>query len=201
MRRLNGAPVVSERPRGRPRREELTDSILETALDLLATKGFKSLRLEDVAAQVGTSKQALYRRWPSKPALVAAAIQRTLAKVNPEAPNTGDARRDLVVVLSKTFHTLETTPLGGAIRAMVGETGDPERLVLLQQVEKARRKLLYDVLKRAVPRRTDIDLDIDLLLGTGYFRFLLRRVPLGNDLAARAVNALLGKQHRGPSGL
>jgi AcrR family transcriptional regulator len=182
---------VKNQTRGRPRRSDLTDSILATALDLLAREGFDGMRLEDVAAIVGTSKQALYRRWPSKPALVAQAIQHALATANPDLPDTGDLRRDLVTVLSNTFQALESSSFGGAVRALVGET-DPELVAAMQAVDRTRRKLLATVLERAVPRRADVELDIDLLLGAAYFRFLLRRVPLGSDLAERVVNAWLG---------
>jgi AcrR family transcriptional regulator len=68
------ATSLSRRP-GRPANESLTPSILQAALDELAVAGFEALSLEQVARRAGTAKTSLYRRWPSKDALIADALR------------------------------------------------------------------------------------------------------------------------------
>jgi len=185
---------TNDSTRGRPRDEALTTAILNTTLELLADRGFRDMHLEDVADRVGTSKQALYRRWPNKSALVAEAVRAALTAVNPHPPDTGSLRDDLVALLSNTVGLLRKGPFGGAIRALVGEASDSKLSGALHEVERERRKLLRAVLLRArrrgeVDQRRDMELDIDFMLGAIYFRLLVRRKSLSPDIAARIVDA------------
>jgi AcrR family transcriptional regulator len=63
-----------KRGRGRPRREDADDKILAEALAMLREGGYRSVTLDAVAERAGVAKTTLYRRWPSKSALVAAAL-------------------------------------------------------------------------------------------------------------------------------
>jgi len=71
------AAPVSDRPRvmGRPRAADRTPAILEAAKDLLSEVGYDRLRIQDVADRAGAGLATLYRRWPTKQALVADAIR------------------------------------------------------------------------------------------------------------------------------
>ena len=61
-------------PRGRPRRAGADEEILAVALELLREKGYRDLNVDEVAERAGVAKTTVYRRWPTKGALVAAAI-------------------------------------------------------------------------------------------------------------------------------
>ena len=63
-----------KRGRGRPRREGADEEILDVARDLLAERGYRELTVDAVAERAGVAKTTVYRRWPSKGALVAATI-------------------------------------------------------------------------------------------------------------------------------
>ena len=63
-----------KRGRGRPRREGADEEILSVVRTLLEERGFRALSVDDVAEQAGVAKTTVYRRWPSKGSLVAAAI-------------------------------------------------------------------------------------------------------------------------------
>jgi AcrR family transcriptional regulator len=60
---------------GRPRAEDRTPAILEAAKELLGELGYDRLRIQDVADRAGAGLATLYRRWPTKQALVADAIR------------------------------------------------------------------------------------------------------------------------------
>src|SRR5688500_17273048 len=64
----------SKRGRGRPRREGADDEILGVKLAMLRESGYGALTVDTVAELAGVAKTTLYRRWPSKSALVAAAL-------------------------------------------------------------------------------------------------------------------------------
>lgn len=59
---------------GRPRAEDRTPAILEAAKELMGEVGYDRLRIQDVADRAGAGLATLYRRWPTKQALVADAI-------------------------------------------------------------------------------------------------------------------------------
>ena len=54
------------------------DAIIETVNRLLSSKGFDSMTVDEVAAEAGVAKASLYRHYPSKEALAAAAMVRVL---------------------------------------------------------------------------------------------------------------------------
>lgn len=175
----------------------LTERIRAATLALLAEHGFRDLRLDDVAARVGTSKQALYRRFSSKSELVADAVRSLAAAGHANPPRTGSLRRDLVAALGAAVRSLERTALGSAMRALVAEERDQVLARALADVEDSRRRVLRAVLEAARERREiapgrDVDLDVDVLLGAAYVRAIVRREPLDRTLAERIVDAWLG---------
>ncbi len=54
------------------------DAILDATTQVLATKGFDLMTMDDVAGQIGISKPSLYKHFKSKEDLVAAALVRLL---------------------------------------------------------------------------------------------------------------------------
>jgi len=93
------------RGRGRPRRAEADADILDAALSLLQEGNYRTLSLDEVARRAGTAKSSIYRRWPSKAALVAEIV----ARQRP-AGNDADA-----------FDALMNGALGGVVASLIGE--------------------------------------------------------------------------------
>lgn len=79
------------RPRVAGEREQ---EILRAAFDVLREVGYDKLTIDTVAARARASKATLYRRWPSKAAL----IVETMACLDGDdvVPDTGSLRSDLV---------------------------------------------------------------------------------------------------------
>ena len=50
---------------GRPRDITVDQRILQATTSLLAQRGFRGLRVDDVARSAGVPKSTIYRRWPS----------------------------------------------------------------------------------------------------------------------------------------
>ena len=95
------------RGRGRPRRAEADAEILEAALAMLRTGGYRELSLDEVARRAGTAKSSIYRRWPSKAALAAEIVRREVPA--PEG--------DLVAA----FEVLMNGALGSVVASLIGE--------------------------------------------------------------------------------
>lgn len=58
------------------RTRETEDRILAVALDSFGTRGFEATSLDDLAAALGITKQAILYHWPSKRALLEAVVDR-----------------------------------------------------------------------------------------------------------------------------
>lgn len=78
---LSSAPPVSPK---RSFREKMhlarEDAIISAVNRLLAEKGFESMTVDEVAAEVGIAKASLYKHFPSKEDLAAAAMVRVMER-------------------------------------------------------------------------------------------------------------------------
>lgn len=176
---------------GRPQQARVTKALLAATLDELASNGYEKTTIAAIAARAKTSKQAVYRRYKDKAALIAAAIESALAEVNPSAPQRASVAEDLRQNLSNTVSALQETPLGGAIKALVPHRDEPGLQAVLDEAEASRRLLLRQIFI-ATPFEADMETRIDLLLGLIYFRLLIRTVPVGPDDIEKAIYMVLG---------
>jgi AcrR family transcriptional regulator len=91
-----GCEVSRPRP-GRQRSEAADQAILTATLDLLAIDGYGALTMAAVIARSGVSSATLYRRWPTKQQLVAAAVASLHAEI--VDVDTGSLEGDLAAVV------------------------------------------------------------------------------------------------------
>lgn len=99
----DGGVAVAEGPRrpGRKRDHSRDAVILESVLDVLAEAGYEGTTVDAVAARAGAARATVYRRWPTKVALVADALSRLAPdEVDLAAlPDTGTLRGDLIAAI------------------------------------------------------------------------------------------------------
>jgi AcrR family transcriptional regulator len=107
-------PRPPRRDAGRPRGRPVTDAVLEATLVELATVGPHRLSVERVARGADVNKTTIYRRWPTREALIAAALEGILDDVAARAPDTGSLRGDLLGVLAELGRFL-ARPEGRAV--------------------------------------------------------------------------------------
>ncbi|WP_170230774.1 TetR/AcrR family transcriptional regulator [Roseibium hamelinense] len=84
-------------------------------MELLAQNPPEDVALSDIAAAARTSKQALYRRWPDKAALVIACIETGLASRPLPPPERSNVARDLSRLMTAAANTLTRTCTGRAL--------------------------------------------------------------------------------------
>ncbi|MDQ2826029.1 MAG: TetR/AcrR family transcriptional regulator, partial [Actinomycetota bacterium] len=156
--------VEAHRGPGRPRSAQLDRAICRAAIDLLAEESYDALSIEAVAARAGCGKAAIYRRWPSKSALVVDAIA-TCKEQTFQLPDTGSARDDLLVYVRSMVRYLRTSDVGRVMPALVAELArNPELAACFrEEFVKPRRAMIHETLTRGIARgelRADIDLDL-----------------------------------------
>jgi AcrR family transcriptional regulator len=113
-----GTPVHSgaTRPPGRPLSAELSDQLVNVAVDILADEGWGRLNSDRIAARARAGKAGIYRRWPTMAALARHALSCTSLVRTPD--DTGSLRSDLVALLNPW-----TRPLDRAERAAASLVG------------------------------------------------------------------------------
>jgi AcrR family transcriptional regulator len=109
---------------GRPRDPRIDDAVLRATVELLAETGYPGLLVSAIAERAGTSKPAIYRRWPSKAHLVHEAVFPIGAATT--IPDTGSLPEDLREMVRRTMAFLTTPAARSALPGLVGEmASDP----------------------------------------------------------------------------
>jgi AcrR family transcriptional regulator len=184
-----------QRRPGRPRAEGLDDAILRAGLVRLVRDGYEQLRVDDVAADAGVAKTTLYRRWPSKEALVAE-VMRQLYLDRVQADDRGELRADLLALVGETYELLFEGP-GRVIEDLVRGSGASRELAdLVRSTTQARRRAFHQAMNRAVARgeldpELDHDLVIDLLVGPLWTRLLVSDLTMSRADVELIVDAVL----------
>jgi AcrR family transcriptional regulator len=162
-------------------RETVTDAIRRATLKELARVGYARMSMEAIARRAGVGKAAIYRRWPTKAALVVTVIS-TVAAEDVEVPDTGTLRGDVRALLAMNAKLLRR-PMTQRILAdlMAATRREPQlEAALRSQVQDRRRAKGRDLLRRAIDRgelRADLDVDLalDLLAAPLYWRIVATR--------------------------
>jgi AcrR family transcriptional regulator len=150
----------TELPRGRRRDASIDARVLEVANRHLAVRGFEALSLAAVAEEAGTTRQALYRRWPTKERLLGDAIR--LGADKGCATDDHNPRHALELELADFEQAIGRPGAMSIVGTMLQEsTPTDSRECFRAHVVRPRRRRLLQILRRA--RKLDlIDADADL---------------------------------------
>lgn len=156
---------------GRPRDPDIDAAVIASAQNMLASHGYEAMSVVAVADAAGTTRQAIYRRWPTKADLATAAIA-SLSRAD-QRPDTDDSFEDLVVEL-QAYHRGVTRPNGiSMVGSMLQDATDPElKSLFRQRIVEPRRERLRHILQRSVDAgrlEPDADLDYAVAACTGTF--------------------------------
>ena len=90
-----------DEPKKRRRGDDLEHALLDAAWAEFTERGFDSFTIDGVAQRASTSRAVLYRRWPGKTELVAAATRHATRQQRGPAPKpTGSLRGDYIALLT-----------------------------------------------------------------------------------------------------
>jgi AcrR family transcriptional regulator len=186
--------VIAQRKAGRPRSPDVHEAILRATAEMLGTAGYANLTIEGVAHRAAVTRQSIYRRWPTKLALVAELL-RSVSE-NAPLPDTGSLRGDLRA-LYRLYGSYLITAGGPIIPGLVAEAmHNAELASIVEAYVDERRTIAMRVFERAAARgemRPDADPGTLIDLVSGYFWYLklIRRAPIPADGIEPFVDALL----------
>lgn len=123
--------------------------ILDATVALLGERGF-AFSIEEVADRAGVHRSNVYRRWETKPQLVAAAMRR-LAQSTVVARSTGDVAADLRDAAQQLARSLRAEPGRNLLRAaLAAGATDPEMADVLRDFFAARYATVVPVISQGV---------------------------------------------------
>lgn len=177
------------------RSAQVVRRVLAAAVVELARAGYAGFRMDAVAARAAVNKTTIYRRWPTRVALVAALVDQLKAPLRARPlPDTGHLERDLVAAFARRAAVGQAVA-GRAWARLVAERHRPEVDAIIGATVDARRGEWTAMVARAiargdVPPGTDPQLLLDLVRAIVDARGAGRRVDTAwLTLAVRTVIA------------
>jgi AcrR family transcriptional regulator len=177
---------------GRPRSPEADLAIVRATLQVLAEDGYRGLSVERVRAVAGVGKATIYRRYPSREALVKAAVSHLQGTLElPE--DQGSLRADFAHLARAVGGTARRTDGLRFMARMLAEAAqDPDvHEIFMATLVEPRRAAVRALVERGIARgevRADIDPDlaVDLIVGPMIYRTLLGGIQ-PHELEPRAL--------------
>jgi AcrR family transcriptional regulator len=181
---------------GRPRDPAIDAAVLAATVRLLRENGYGGLALEKVAAQAGTTKAAIRRRWPQRQRLVIDALATIL--VVPPVPDNDCTRCDLHQSVDLLVEALHRRLPPGVLAPLIADCSADRALHhhLVQTLVQPSRAAAAVAVRRAVDRGellpdVDAELFVDLLASAVYQRALFGEEPVDPSWARNLVDLLL----------
>ena len=181
----------------RSRSQQAHERVLRAALDLFATRGIDATSMDSIAQASGVSKATIYNHWANKEALLMDAMLLIHGvDRDPEDVDSGDARRDMITVLSRRapdeFDAIRDRLMPGmvAYSALHREFGDAWR----HRVMEPGRVQLKRILRRGIERKQlqaslDLDASMALLLGPLLYLRIFRQEAPKKDIETKIVDS------------
>jgi AcrR family transcriptional regulator len=107
MNKSRARQPVERRDLGRPRGGPVESAILDETLAELATYGASGLRIERIAEAAEVNKTSIYRRWPTREALVRAALERVRDRLSSGLEDHGDLLKNLKAMSQAVAHLVQ----------------------------------------------------------------------------------------------
>ena len=174
------------------RSELVVRRVLDAAIVELARSGYAGFRMDAVASMAAVNKTTIYRRWPSRAALVAAVVDRMRTPLRESPlPDTGQLERDLVEAFARRF-TFGRKVQGRAWARLLDERYRPEVDAIIGDAIDERRGEWRSMVVRAIdrgelPPGTDAQLLLDLVRAIADARSSHRLDTTWLTLAVRTV--------------
>jgi AcrR family transcriptional regulator len=171
---------------GRPRSAAVDEAILAAAFALFIEHGVEGASIEGIARRAGVAKTSIYRRWPTREALLAQAIEAFRNTVGPSAEMVDRASpAEFIHMLLEAAEIAVRPEIRNMMARLIGSL--PKNPLLLQVYRdtyfQPRREAIIRALQRmqnaALLRpNADIELVVDTLVGAVLYRLLF-----GDDTA------------------
>jgi len=171
------------------------EAVLKATYELLSETGLGGVSVDAVCRRSGVAKTTIYRHWPSRTALVLDACSKL--GTNPEVPDTGSLRGDLMALALDLARRLRTARWPSVLPSIIDAAErDPEIAGLHARLHAGASGAFRTVVERAqergeVPRDGDPSETLAAILGPLFYRRWFSREPLAERFAKSVVERAL----------
>jgi AcrR family transcriptional regulator len=187
----------TDRRPGRPRDARVDAAIVDATNECLGECGFAGTTVEAIAAKAGVGKAAIYRRWPSREALLFAVAAAEVDDI--VVPDTGSLRDDLVTTFTELAVQIhEKKGPGPILHDLLAEAARNDALrEYFMRIVAERRKVCAAVVYRAKERGElregiDVELVVDMLSSPIFYKKLVMFEGADHAYIEELVDAVLG---------
>jgi AcrR family transcriptional regulator len=186
------SPPVARR-RGRPRAPDRDAAILDATQQLLEELGYDRLRIQDVADRAHAGLATIYRRWPTKQALVIAAMQHRAPEM---APENDDPLADLRALLHAAVDDIWGPRRHFLVGLLASLRTDPELADAFRAgLTESRARLRRPIARIVGDHDPALDLRVDLAPALLAFRVLVGEEPTDPDATVHQLLTLILGEH------
>lgn len=171
--------------------------MLRETLEAFADGGWEAVKIDVIAERAGVHKTTIYRRWPTRGALIAAALVATpFRSPGSASPDTGSLRWDLTALTDQLEATAQEERTRRIARNLAAASSEPEIVAARTAFWSTRLEIAAAAVARAiergeVPGHTDAMLVATMLVGTIKFHVVdLDREP-PHDWYVALVDAVM----------
>jgi AcrR family transcriptional regulator len=184
------------RDAGRSRGKHVEDLILDAALRELAQHGLEGLKVSRVADAADVNKTSVYRKWPEKQDLVAAALQAALVRITHQIKDTGSLETDIEQIVTLLSEQL-ATPAGRAlVQVALADESSAAMAALNRNPSVRDQENALNLIRRAHergewdPSITAADAVFTMITGALMHRVLLERQPVTAEWRSTLVGVI-----------
>jgi AcrR family transcriptional regulator len=194
------------RPR-QPRGAPVVERVLDRTLEELARVGFHRVSVPEIAELAGVNKTSVYRRWATKEALVASALERAMGHDAP-LPDTGSLRSDMRA-FALAAAAWVSSPIGlGVTKTLLSSGGDPDIHTLVARLMRTRTRGPQALFARAIARgeldaEADTRMAMTVIAGAMSHQLIVEHGALTSAFVRRLVDLVVdglagSKEHCAP---
>lgn len=150
-------------------RSELREKILRVAMQEFMGKGFRTVRMDDIASLLGISKRTLYETYSNKEQLILECVRMHEEEIDGiMAAYSSDPSHNVIDIIME-FYKQQIASMTDSTPVLLSELKKYERVrEYMMSIRKTRRKKAVSFFKRGVEEgyiRADVDFDIVLRIG------------------------------------
>lgn len=178
---------------GDPRVGRTRSLLTSTAADLLVSRGPAAVTFEEVSAASRVARSTLYRHFPDRGALLAAAVAQLLPPVDVPAAG-GAVREQLLAVVTEFARYLHDPGVTVALPALFGlDKIEPESRARIAAPHRTAVEVVLEAARSAGELRPGVDITLApaQLFGPLFFRALVTAEDVDESTAAAVVDLYL----------
>jgi len=188
--------LSAPQPRLGGRSARVRQAVLDAAFAELDEHGYADFSIDAVARRSGVHKTTIYRRWPTREALLVYALD-TRSDRDLPTPNAGSLRAELQQFGELVLAKLTSTHGNALLKSLVSaadespEVQDKVGKFWRERLDAGAAVLLRAVDRGELPPDIKVDLLIEAFLAPIYLRVLFSQAPVTGEFLGQLIDVLL----------